>query len=732
MGVPPSCRGWKIALGLLLMPGALSSEAPLAAQDQPPGLPELPFHLTARPWAPLNVSGDTYLRALEGVCRFTAGHQASNGAVIDPFLKGEHQYATPYFAFGVGTLIHAGKAPDLLDNGVRAMDHATECFAKGRKGIPDEHAEFFDACLPGAVTLYEGHVPAETIALWKDRLRTPREKLLADTTNNWRAYAMKGEWLRAQLGLVDPGQARDYIENSWLHAQQRDRILPDKWNLYEDRLTDPDSLAVEAVGRGNLLALVAAGYDGPSAGEIKACVERGTATTLFLQDPSGQCPPNGRTDDHVFNDVLYQLGFDVMAGQAWQAGDARRAGQYRHAAMLSFDSIARWQRTDPPWAGSYYITKNHFDPALRVGYQPASNYTNYNGAIMLHLAESYLARKTDIPEQPAPVEIGGYAFTTDDRFASAVANAGGMQLFAALRGDTKKAFDRYWTPLGVLRFGRIGWDSRLGPSDGGRNATGAGVSFAPTWLENGHWVHMADVPDRYSGKFSLQFAHPLLVRCAIDYAPIQGPGPTFRHEFVITPDGVLATLRSTDARDFGVTWPLLEDDGNPLHPHITSTLATTAYSDQTDQQCFLSLDTAPAIDGTEERLQSTYGWLRPVRALAANGINQTFVYPRSPADPPAEDVQKGFHLTSDGFTSPVGSVHGNLYVGRTSAGGEGSSIDCTGNGKPDAVFVSTCRFILQLQQGKITSVEADRDNSVQIYGQQIALKAYVPVTVGAH
>jgi hypothetical protein len=183
----------------------------------------------------------------------------------------------------------------------------------------------------------------------------------------------------------------------------------------------------------------------------------------------------------VFNDVLYQLGFDAMAQRAQLAGDPLLAGQYRHAAMLSFQSILPWRRTDAPWGGSFFVTKNHFDPARRVGYQPASNYANYNGAIMMHLAEAYLARRTDIMEQPAPAEIAGYAFATDAKFASAVANAGGMQLFAALRGDTAIRFGQYWTALGVERLGRVGWDTRLGPSDGVRDPkTGRGITFAPT------------------------------------------------------------------------------------------------------------------------------------------------------------------------------------------------------------------------------------------------------------
>ncbi len=639
--------------------------ARVEAQDLPETLPQLSFHLTAHPWTPLKIARDQYLDAIEGVCRFTIQHQDAHGAVIDPFLHREHQYSTPYFAFAVGTLVQAGRALDLLENGIRAMDHATECFAKGDAGIPDAHGEFFLAALPEAVELYRGHVPAEKIAFWQARLHTPREQLVKGGLNNWRTYAMKGEWLRAKFGLAGHDDAVAFIEESWLHGQQRERIGGDKWNLYQDHTTNPEPHAVEAVGRGNLLALIESGYDGPSSAEMKKIVERGTATTLLLQDPSGQCPPNGRTDDHVFNDVLYQLGFEVMAERAQPAGDHRAAGQYRHAAMLSFQSIARWRRSDPPWTGSYYVTKNHLDPAQRVGYQPASNYGNYNGAVMMHLAEAWLARRTEITEQPAPTEIGGYALAMDGKFASAVANAGGMQMFAALRADTSKVYDIYWTALGVERFARVNWDSRLGPSDGERETkTTHGVTFAPTWMEDGRWIHMADVPERYRGKFSVQFVHPLLVRCAIDYAPYKGAGPSFRQDFVLTPDGVLITTRSKDAGEFGVTWPLMENDGDALHVKIAGNLATTTYADHRDEQCFLSPTIGTAVAETDAKVLSTYGWLLPVRSPAAAGLNQTLVYPRNPTDPSAESVRDSLRITDDGFQSSLGSVHGTLWQTR--------------------------------------------------------------------
>ena len=44
-----------------------------------------------------------------------------------------------------------------------------------------------------------------------------------------------------------------------------------------------------------------------------------------------------------------------------------------------------------------------------------------------------------------------------------------------LRGQVSVTHDNRWSPLGVVRFSRAGWDSRLGPSDGALTKTGGGV-----------------------------------------------------------------------------------------------------------------------------------------------------------------------------------------------------------------------------------------------------------------
>jgi hypothetical protein len=699
---------------IILSSGYLACLGVLAAQSGP--VIRTGYRLTAHKWKPAAVTREGYLEAIEGVCRFSIAHQNAAGAIIDPYLKREHQYATPYFAHAVGTLVSAGRARDLLPNGVRAMEHSTSNFGDGRAAIPDTHGEFFIAALTEALELYRKHVPAAQFAEWRRRMAKPRAEVIRGAVNNWETYPMKGDWLRALAGLADRAEVVKYIESAWA-ARQRGRFSPAPWFVYHDRSSDPDTLNVEAVGRGNILALVEAGYDGPSAEEMRHLVENATRTALDLQDPTGQSPTNGRTDDHVWVDVGYGLAFEVMAHRT---KDAWLAGQYRRAATLSFQNIHRWRRAD----GSFSVTKNHFDPALRVGYQEASQYSNYNGSLMFHLAETYHLRRREIAERPTPSEIGGYAIEMDPQFAVAFANAGGMQVEASLRGQLAKSNGNWWTPLGIVRFARAGWDTRLGPSDGALTDTG-GVTFAPEFREDGRWYRMADLSARYEGVWSVEFVHPLLVRCAVEYRPKAGQrGPTFRDELIVTPDGVLSTVRKTssEAVEWGVTWPLLENDGGgPLTIGRGDGWRTTQFPGATDQESFLAAGPVTIEDGPA--LRSTYGDLRAVRVRSDGDAVRTFVYPRSAGDPTAEEVRKTLVITPDGFRSAVGRVAGTLYMGRQSAGGVGKGADL------DVSFDEACGFLLQVRSGRVTAVETDRAVTGRVQGRAVRLQAHAPQTI---
>ena len=714
-------------LGLIV---SLLTAASPAGQPLPPRLPEVGYHLTARTWSPLGVSPTEYLDRVEGVVRFTAGHQDEHGAIIDPFVHKEHQYATPYYAHALATLLSAGRAKDLLESGIHAMDWSTISFQSNRTS---GHRVFFIAPLVESLDLYAPFVPSRTLQAWRERLKTPVASQEA-YDNNWSTYLMKGQWLRARSGMIAHDAAVEVVESHW-RGSQRSRIRDTPGNLYHDLTSSPDTLAVEVVGRANLLALVAAGYDGPSAAEIRRAVEAGTRFSLLLEDPSGQMPCNGRTDDHVWGDVGYLLAYELLAEQRWASGDRREAGQYRHAAMLALRNTDRWRRSDSPWTGSYFVTKNHFDPAparrLPVG-QPVQQ--------LQRLADAPPGPSLARPAQRNPRatgagEIGGYAFALDEKFATAFANAGGLQMQIDLKGDTSLSSGNkdYWSALGIVRLGRTDWDTRLGPSDGGRNGgTGLGASFAPTFEEKGQWVRLASLPDRYEGRFTAQFVHPLLVRCSVEYAPRRGAsGPCFRHELLLTPDGVLCTLtRTSGGEPWGVTLPLLENDGTPLEVSFQgpAAIARTRYPGRDDEQNFIVLGGNPRLS-PEPIVRSTYGDLRPVRATVGETHNRVFVYPRSANDPAADQVRDSLRVTSSGFTSVLGTVAGDLYIGRTAAGGFGDRIDLNRDGQPDATFSEPCGFLLQRKGGKIIAVETDRDVQASIKGRKLSLHAFSPATI---
>ena len=723
----------------------------LSAQDLPKTLPHLPFHLTAKPWTPLFISRDDIIQVIESTCLILASHQDEGGAIVDPFLKREHQYSTPYFAFAVGTLLSAGKGEELLEAGIKAMEHSTAQIMGGSKAISDEHGEFFIAPLSQALALYAPHISASQLATWTERMKTPLGSILQNfegRINNWRTYGMKGEWIRAKLGLVKEPFAIDFIEKGWQTQTQRIRIVKDKWNLYQDWSSAPQSLAVEAVGRGNLIGLVMEGYNGPASEEIIEAVRRGTETSLILQAPDGQAPSNGRTDNHVFNDVLYQLAFDVMAEDALHHGDSLLAGRYRRAANLAFESILRWQRKETPWSGSFYVTKNHFDPADRIGYQPASQWGNYNGAIVQHLSETWHLRKSEIPELPAPAEIGGYALETDAKFGSFFANAGGMQVVANLRGASVPKYGFSWTPLGVFRFGKAGWDARLGPSDGIhdlqageevelKTATGeivdryrpqSGVTFGPEWMERDIWVRIADLATNYQAIPEVKFVHPLLVKFTLHYTYVTGRGgPYFSQEFTITPDAVITRLRALQQTTHGVTVPLLENDGRELLLHFSDKIASTKYPEGTDEQYFISLNKQVEIQRDAPSIQSTYGWLKPVRFESKEESTDILIYPKNQNDPTAEEVLKSFEWTKGGFRTILGQVSGSTYRGITSAGGEGNSMDLTGDGNKNAFFDKSCQFIFQMHAGNPTAVEADREVVLELNGREYTLAPFEPI-----
>ena len=417
-----------------------------------------------------------------------------------------------------------------------------------------------------------------------------------------------------------------------------------------------------------------------------------------------------------------------MADLEWEAGHESRAKAFQHAALLALEEIQRWKRADGEWAGSFSITKNHFDPALRVGYQEASHYSNYTGSLMFHLAETFNLKDLGIPQGPSPSEIGGYAIALDPSFDSVIADASGIEMQMNLRGQTSISSGNYWTPLGIVRFARAGWDTRLGPSDGALTANG-GVTFAPEFLEDGAWHRLADLSKRYRAEWHAEFVHPALVRGTLTWHPLPGfDGPTFETRLWITPDGVYTETTKTSIApvQWGVTWPLLINDGRPLVTSIGKSFASTGFTRGEDQESFLSVGRQATIETAVPKMRSTYGDLLALRVVSSGATNSNFIYPHNSDQPSAAEVQGTMRRTKNGFTSILGRVEDDIYVGKTVAGGEGRELRLSSGAGPALIFDRSCGFLAQIRDGRMVAVETDRDVTARIDKTTLTLRAHRP------
>lgn len=683
------------------------------------------FHLTARPWAATGVAASDLLARVKGEVAYWATQQAADGSIPDPYSQQTYAVTASNFAYGAALLVSTGNTT-YLSQAVSAMDWASNHYGHTADTSTSDGLEFDITPLVNAYSLLKasGQVSSSQLATWA-------KDLGAITTNqnqldsNWSTYAMNGAWLQAKAGLISVATATGFIENIWTKYQAA-RESGATGGLYVDGNNQPSSLSVEAVGRGNFVALIAEGYDGPSAGAMAAVSSQGSQASLLMEDPSGQVPAGGRTDDHLWVDAGYQAIDQTLAATT---ADPTLAGQYQTAADLTFQQMSRWQNAN----GTFQVTKNQFDSSQRVGFQTASTFSGYNTNLMASTATAYQEMVSGgVTEQPTQAQVGGYVYSTPTGFAASFAIAGGTAVQIETKGRTSPIFGQYWNALGVDRIGRVGWDTRLGPSDGTYNGSD-GVSFGPTWQSNGNWDHLAARAATYAGTVTSSLATPVLTRLSVVWAPTSGTGPSFTQSLTITPDGILSQTTETGVvGGWGMTLPLMRDDGKTTMTQTTSNgIASVSYPGGSDAESFIALNPGTSLTA-ETAILGSYGNVTPVRATATGSEADTFVYQSSGGDPSAASVQSSFGLTQAGFSSNLGWVSGSLYSGRSSAGGFGSSITPSSpgaTGTPDIGFSKPVNFIAQVNGGAVTSIEADAAVTAVVQGRSYALGAYAPQAV---
>ena len=725
------------------------------------GLPTTQWHLTARPWTALAIPASSYLARAKAEASFWGTTLSPRGNVVDPYDGVEAQASNSAsgnnedrgkVVYAIGVLMSTGDT-SLQAQGVTMMNAAISSYNNAAQATPG----FFLPPMNLSIPLYTGRVSAAQITTWTGAAPGGFNVYYGSGVHgpNFATYDMNGVWDAHNVNNLSAfSTATTIIDNEWNNTQNGIVNTNDNpFNVYQDTNGPPDSLSIDVVGRVNLTALIANGYNGSTNLTIDTFTRAGALTALLTQDPTGQGAACGRQDAATWVDAGHQTIFEIMA-QKFHASNSGLAQQFQRAAMLNWNGLNRW--ANPQHPGTFFTPKNHFNPASQIGYQGEYSF-RYNLDIAFFNAVSYQNRiQNAVAEAPAPCEIGGFALRLDNQAGSHLnygfGNAGGTSMQVALQGATVIDTNQFWTAAGIVRVGRVNWETQLGAFNGYSINGGQAVSFAPTWFNGSTWQRLANNAASVSGQFSTTFASPALVLAQIVWT---APGGTFTQNLTITPDGILIQTTATGftAGNWGLTFPILTANGDvsPATWGATATnttipsgsvsgnaaIASAAWPGTNDSLNFLMLSANPTVFTAEASVQTAAGNITPLRSVNAGDTTHTvFVYPANNSDPTAASVQSSFVVTGQNtFTnSALGSsvtssaATGTTYVGRTCCGGWDNSVSLSGG---NLTFSAPCFFIAQLASGVVTAIEADRavTATAQSNPPQL-LAAYTPVSFG--
>jgi len=218
--------------------------------------------------------------------------------------------------------------------------------------------------------------------------------------------------------------------------------------------------------------LLLRGYNGTYRDQLEEILYRGAWSSLLFQSPWGELPTGGRSSQHQWNEAVQTVTYELHARYQQSVGNFSYARAFKRAARLAHASVRRWRTSNE----DLYIVKNHFNPALRFGYQTYSFASNYNLLPASMLAESYLYADDEIQEGPSFAETGGFAFCVPE-FHKVFANLNG--LYVEVETNADPAYDS----LGLTRIHKIGVEPLIMPTAGSPvenfgGARGVGVAWS--------------------------------------------------------------------------------------------------------------------------------------------------------------------------------------------------------------------------------------------------------------
>lgn len=337
-----------------------------------------------------------YLDAAERLARACAGFLGDDGMLHDPAEREDggdaaerfsprwmarHSYAgTARFVGAVARLAMAGRADDLAEAGMRALEASARTLWEGRR----DHrpgAEFEMIELVDGYRAFARRADPRRAASWRRWLSDVDAQScygdvfsVREEPRNGNTFAVASEQARLDAGL---GGSAAFVDR-YLAYQRR-------WFDGSGMYRDPgEPMTYDLTVRKNLALLMRRGYRGPHAAWIDEALERGGRFSLASQSAAGVAPFGGRSSQYLFVEATLACVLEYEARRHAARGDAALAAVFARGARRALASTLPWLAMDPP-----RHIRNGFDPSSRHGIDSYGQFTVYGPLAATLFAEAW-------------------------------------------------------------------------------------------------------------------------------------------------------------------------------------------------------------------------------------------------------------------------------------------------------------------------------------------------------
>jgi hypothetical protein len=228
------------------------------------------------------------------------------------------------------------------------------------------------------------------------------------------------------------------------------------------------------------------------------------------------------------------------------------ASAFKRAARMAARSVSRWVRP----SGELWIVKNHYDPAVRRGFEAYSAHSQYNLIAAAYLAVAAAAADESIPEGASPADVGGYVAPLPE-LHKVFANSGGHYVEIDTGADT--AYDS----TGLMRIHRRGMDNAIGPT-GNAPASASALALGIAWpAAKGGWESLAQFGQgKVRAATTVTSAAPDKVEFTVRYELAGAAVTSVSETYTLQPDVLTVASRIDGAADrWKLAFPAFLDDG---------------------------------------------------------------------------------------------------------------------------------------------------------------------------